>query len=147
MSEAGSIDLKGIVFAPGASAYTISCTNFMNFSGTGVTNNSGVPQNINSDVGRDHALIEFTNKATSGNSVNYNAAGGPRSDFIGGQIYFYDQSTTGSGGVFTTNGGVRSGASGSEIIFADESTAAGVTFICNPRRERLGARSASAARA
>ena len=132
ISLSTSVGLNGMVFNPGASVYTISLTGSINFSGTGTDNNSGVTQNVTCDVARsgDFGVINFTNNATSGESMNYNVKGGPFSDFIGGEIFFYDNSSAGSG-VFTTSGGLRSGASGSEIHFYDESTAAHVTLICN----------------
>src|SRR5713226_121695 len=132
ISLSTSVGLNGMVFNPGASVYTISLTGSINFSGTGTDNNSGVTQNVTCDVASsgDFGVINFTNNATSGESMNYNVKGGPFSDFIGGEIFFYDNSSAGSG-VFTTSGGLRSGASGSEIHFYDESTAAHVTLICN----------------
>src|SRR6476619_6065839 len=45
-----SVELNGMVFNPGASAYTISLTGSLNISGTGVVNNSGVTQNIPCNV-------------------------------------------------------------------------------------------------
>jgi autotransporter-associated beta strand protein len=133
ISTSASFGLNGMVFNPGASAYTISTTDFITISGTGIVNNSGVTQNIIAAVDKsfgDYGIIYFTNNATSGESVNYDVKGGPRDDFIGGQITFYDNSSA-DGGVFTTSGGLRLGASGSEIHFYDESTAAHVTLICN----------------
>jgi autotransporter-associated beta strand protein len=132
ITQPASIGLNGMVFNPGASIYTISLTGTFNISGTGIVNNSGGTQNITCNVASsgDFGVINFTNNATSGESVNYDVKGGPFSDFIGGEIWFYDQSSAGSG-VFTANGGSRSGASGSEIVFADESTAAHATFISN----------------
>ena len=133
ISTSAGFGLNGMVFNPGASAYTISTSDFIDISGTGIVNNSGVTQNIIAaiDTFGDFGDISFTNNATSGESVNYDVKGGPFSDFIGGEITFYDNSSAGSGDVFTTSGGLRSGASGSEVNFEDDSTAAGVTFICN----------------
>ncbi len=133
ISTSAGFGLNGMVFNPGASAYTISTSDFIDISGTGIVNNSGVTQNIIAaiDTFGDFGDISFTNNATSGESVNYDVKGGPFSDFIGGEITFYDNSSAGSGDVFTTSGGLRGGASGSEVNFEDDSTAAGVTFICN----------------
>jgi len=133
ISTSAGFGLNGMVFNPGASAYTISTSDFIDISGTGIVNNSGVTQNIIAaiDTFGDFGDISFTNNATSGESVNYDVKGGPFSDFIGGEITFYDNSSAGSGDVFPTSGGLRGGASGSEVNFEDDSTAAGVTFICN----------------
>jgi autotransporter-associated beta strand protein len=125
-------EVDGIVFNPGASVYTISTATGLAISGTGVVNNSGMTQNIRVTVTRDgdFGAISFTNNATSGESMNYTAEGGPRDDFLGGDITFHDRSSAGSG-VFTTSGGLTVGASGSKIFFLDKSTAAHATFISN----------------
>jgi hypothetical protein len=140
ISTSAGFGLNGMVFNPGASAYTISTSDFIDISGTGIVNNSGVTQNIIAaiDTFGDFGDISFTNNATSGESVNYDVKGGPFSDFIGGEITFYDNSSAGSGDVFTTSGGLRGGASGSEVNFEDDSTAAGVTFILQQRRTGSG---------
>ena len=133
VNQSASVDLNGMAFNPGASAYTISFTGFFEISGTGIVNNSGLAQNFTADVDRvfgDFGIIYFKGNATSGESVNYELKGGPLNDYLGGELTFYDQSSAGSG-TFTVSGGLRSGASGSAIHFYDESTATHVTLICN----------------
>src|SRR4029077_17199859 len=133
INQSASVDLNGMAFDPGASAYTISFTGFFEISGTGIVNNSGLTQNFTADVDRvfgDFGIIYFKGNATSGESVNYEVKGGPLNDYLGGQLWFYDQSSAGSG-TFTVSGGLRSGATGSYIYFLDQSSAVGTTFIAN----------------
>jgi len=130
ITQSTDIRLDGMLFNPAASVYTISLTGSINISGAGIVNNSGATQNITCDVANNgnFGVINFLKTATSGESMNYTVNGGPFSDFIGGDIWFWDQSSAGSG-VFTTNGGLRSGASGGGIHFLDEATAAHGMFI------------------
>src|SRR5215471_6396612 len=74
------MELNGIVFNPGASAFTIA-TNLqvapqLTISGVGITNNSGVVQNF-----------VLTNPATQMFFIN-NATAGSLTAFTGGQISF-----------------------------------------------------------
>jgi len=69
MSDGPVTEVNGIVFDPGASAYTITISRGSPFvlSGVGITNNSGSLQNFSagaflSNLGR----ISFTNNATAG---------------------------------------------------------------------------------
>src|SRR5215813_569754 len=82
------MELNGIVFNPGASAFTIS-TNFtahptINISGRGITNNSGVVQNF--ELINGATQMEFLNSATAGSLTA----------FTGGQIFFGSTSTAGN---------------------------------------------------
>ncbi len=74
--EAESIEVNGIVFTPGASAFTIDVTNgdsenivALTISGVGITNNSPITQNLTaySDNNFNDSAIRFTNNATAGN--------------------------------------------------------------------------------
>src|SRR5438128_1834234 len=67
-------EVYGIVFIPGASAFTITAvpTLTLTVSGAGITNNSGVTQNFvtATDInGTQHGTIQFTNGATAGNGT------------------------------------------------------------------------------
>src|SRR5262245_10539108 len=82
------MELNGIVFNPGASAFTIA-TNpqvapQLTISGVGITNNSGVVQNF-----------VLTNPATQMSFTN-NATAGSLTAFTGGQISFGATSTAGN---------------------------------------------------
>src|SRR5215471_7822397 len=112
------MELNGIVFNPGASAFTIA-TNLqattlqLIISGVGITNNSGVVQNF-----------VLTNPATQMEFIN-NATAGSLTVFTGGQITFGATSTAGNG-TFTNPSFIQFG----ENPF-DASTAGNGTFT-NP---------------
>src|SRR5215471_9700086 len=104
------MELNGIVFNPGASAFTIA-TNLqvaprLTISGVGITNNSGVVQNF-----------VLTNPATQMEFIN-NATAGSLTVFTGGQITFGATSTAGNA-TFTNN---------IFITFANNTTAGDATF-------------------
>jgi autotransporter-associated beta strand protein len=105
------MELNGIVFNPGASAFTIA-TNLqatalqLIISGVGITNNSGVVQNF-----------VLTNPATQMFFIN-NATAGSLTAFTGGQISFGGTSTAGNA-TFTNN---------IFITFSNDTTAGDATF-------------------
>src|SRR5262249_12707770 len=103
-------ELNGIVFNPGASAFTIS-TNFtahptINISGVGITNNSGVVQNF--ELINGATQMEFLNSATAGSLTA----------FTGGQIFFGSTSTPGKAPFTNPN----------KITFTNTATAGDATF-------------------
>ena len=135
ISLSATTEVEGIVFNPGASAYTLTVPSpfFMTFSGTGIINNSGVSQTFVAATSRFedlYPIIFFLNSATAGNSTSFTVEGGRASDFLGAAIVFSDNSSAGSG-FFTVNSGAVHGASGGNITFENHSTAANGTFICN----------------
>ena len=105
------MELNGIVFNPGASAFTLA-TNLqattlqLIISGVGITNNSGVVQNF-----------VLTNPATQMFFIN-NATAGSLTAFTGGQITFGATSTAGNA-TFTNN---------IFITFSNDTTAGDATF-------------------
>src|SRR5262249_703336 len=63
-----NVEVNSITFNSGAAAFNISSGFFtLTTSGTGVVNNSGVPQNFVAAEGS--GLIQFTNSATAGNAI------------------------------------------------------------------------------
>src|SRR5437762_2319009 len=75
VSDSLNTEVNGIVFNAGASAFTITITTTPTFSptftisGVGITNNSGIMQNIvtmGDPVNGPQAFIAFTNSATAG---------------------------------------------------------------------------------
>src|SRR5262249_49303882 len=105
ISTSAHTPLNGIVFSPGASAFTITASalaypnNKVAISGTGIINNSGITQNFVNAADEGLAgnmffegtatagdLTAFTNKGTS-------LAGG----FGGGKLYFISNATAGNG--------------------------------------------------
>jgi len=105
------MELNGIVFNPGASAFTIA-TNLqattlqLIIRGVGITNNSGVVQNF-----------VLTNPATQMEFIN-NATAGSLTVFTGGQITFGGTSTAGNA---TFNNNIS-------ITFTNDATAGDATF-------------------
>src|SRR5262249_28209707 len=90
-------DVNGIVFNPGASAFTISSPFFdLTISGVGITNNSGITQNFVSGP----TAINFTNNATAGSLTAFTNTG---------DITFGDSATAGNAS-FTNNAGLKFGA-------------------------------------
>src|SRR5205823_1537312 len=90
-----NIEVNGIVFNAGASAFTITVvpTLTLTVSGAGIANNSGVTQNFvtTSDInGTQHGMIQFTNGATAGNGTRITDSGPEASDNPGGITQFFD---------------------------------------------------------
>ena len=121
-----SIEVNGIVFSAGASAFTItvasgsSFTRFLTISGTGVTNNSGTTQNFDADSGQDApGIIQFTNSATAGDLTVFSTQVGLSCQTcISGEIDFFDSSTAGNA-TLTAN---EDDTGGGLIKFLDNST-------------------------
>src|SRR5436189_144879 len=107
-------EVNGIVFKPGASAFTIATnpqvTPELTISGVGVTNNSGIVQNF--VVNQGAAQILFANSATAGSLTAFTNTG---------TITFSGTSTAGNA-TFTNN---------SFVNFTNTSTAGDATFTNN----------------
>jgi len=112
-----NIEVNGIVFDAGASAFTIFVQDFGSFnhsltiSGVGITNESGITQNFVADTDDDLVSIEFTNSATAGNLTVFN---------IGhdATLTFLDSSTAGNSTLIATN----TSSVGPTISFSNDST-------------------------
>jgi autotransporter-associated beta strand protein len=122
-----STTVDGIVFNPGASAFTItpSPLHLLTFVGTGIINSSGLLQNIVSPSTYPLGSISFHNQATAGSNTFFSNL----SD-IGGQgnVNFFDNSNAGTA-TFTNYG--NEGGGGGSTFFFDHSSAAQGTFINN----------------
>ena len=134
ISLSAPTQVSGIVFNPGASAFTITSTPTLTLtiSGVGVTNSSGVTQNFvtTTNGAGNHGIISLTNNASAGiltaftnNSGFFGAAGG-------GVTQFFNTSSAGSAS-FTTFGGAVASGGGGTTIFHDTSTAGTATFVTN----------------
>jgi autotransporter-associated beta strand protein len=146
---AGTTTIVGdIVFTEGASAYTITVTpvfdivfpSVLEISGRGITNNSGVIQNLiaaNSGTTKASAEIVFHRSSSAGDNVIITAEGGASDEGdgrYGALIYFgFDFTDTCSAGNATliTNGGEVSGAIGGAIWLTSMSNAESATLINN----------------
>jgi autotransporter-associated beta strand protein len=129
ISVSANVVVNEIVFSSTASAYTITTpasSHSLTISGTGITNNSGQPQNLT--VPPASTLI-FKNTATVGPLTTVNnqsaASGGPV-----GLTNFLDASNAGTG-TFVTNGTTSTSGSSSQITFLGTASAANASFINN----------------
>jgi len=148
------LELNGLVFNAGASAFTITAPAYesMSISGAGVINNSGATQNFVID---DWGKLSFTNTATAGdNAVFTNTTGHSNpattafydnssagnatfynnstiGDEWGGSTFFYGTSTAGNATIINNPGGHST--AGSTLFF--ESSSAGNAVITNAASE------------
>src|SRR4030095_4767202 len=130
-----NLEVNGIVFNPGASAFTIA-TNptvvpTITISGVGITNNSGIVQNFL--LNRGAAQMEFLNSATAGSLTAFtnfatgitfgqtSTAGNATFNNIGGFVTFTNSSTAGD----STFNNIA-------VLFFDGNSTAGNGTFTNP---------------
>ncbi|MGI8432881.1 MAG: autotransporter-associated beta strand repeat-containing protein [Chthoniobacterales bacterium] len=112
------VEVNGVAFNSGASAFTITVPFglTLTLSGVGITNNSGITQNFVTTEDNFSSII-FSNSASAGSATSFTTASG------GGGIFFNDTSTA-STGVFTVNGP-------GQLFFNGTATAGSGTFTIN----------------
>jgi len=160
VSLSSQIQLNGIVFNTGASAFTITNNAFpLTISGTGIMNNSAAAQNFAVGVTGTGGFgtLDFQNSATAGTAtlttagppqtagqggiVNFrNASTADHATLInngsgftmsdGGTTAFWDTSSAGNSAI-TNNGGTVIGGGGGVTLFISSATAAAATITCN----------------
>jgi len=121
--------VNGIVFSPGASAYTINVItgiSSLTIGGIGVVNDSAMTQNFLIDTG---GAIFFQNSATAESGVVFTTIGA-HNNRGEGDIFFSDFSSAGNATFISEPGTFNQSTTGS-IQFHDSSTAGNGTFICN----------------
>jgi autotransporter-associated beta strand protein len=152
MSLSSSVEVNGIAFDPGASAFSITTPPSLRLrvSGTGITNNSGVVQQFiltGDDFYGGRGSISFTNTATAGELITYTNVGGvvrfldsasaAAATFINegaqgddrvGVTLFSGNSSAGNA-TLHNNGSAVSLHFGGKTYFYDSSTAANGNFI------------------
>jgi autotransporter-associated beta strand protein len=138
-----------VVFAQGASAYTITITpdfdvifpSLMVLYGGGITNNSGMVQRLvtaNSGTDKASGSIYFEGASSAGDNLVITNEGGASASgdgrYGGFTEFGYDFSDTASAGNATliTNGGIVSGAIGGFALLSSMSNAESATFINHP---------------
>src|SRR5947208_774027 len=136
--DAGN-NLGGIVFGPGASAYTITMTavlgetSYLAFYGAGITNNSGITQNLVAAKAAisDSARIYFEDSSSAGqNVVITNQAS---TDVPYGAFTSFDGSSTAATALIINEGATVTGTTwGGFTDLVDNSSAENATFINNP---------------
>jgi autotransporter-associated beta strand protein len=122
ISLSADTDVNGMVFNPGASAFTITArpAGLLTVSGIGITNLSGVIQNFGpAPAGR----IVFTTNATAGSRTVFTNSANTAGEI--GATYFEDTSTAGSA---TINNNAGTGLSGAATVFSDSSSAGSATI-------------------
>jgi autotransporter-associated beta strand protein len=127
--------VDSVVFAAGASAYTISPDfgTTLTISGSGVVNNSGVNQTFVTGADSDFyvSYIYFTNSSSGGGSmVTYlNKAAPSTANASGGSTGFLDTANAGSAMIVNEGGMIsNSSATGGAVVFTDSASAANATF-------------------
>jgi autotransporter-associated beta strand protein len=129
-----AITLGGAVFNSGASGYnfTVGGALSLDFMNTGVTNNSGVPQNFvcTTDSSGDVGLISFSRRTTAGESCIFTTEPGTVSAASGGLIHFNNSANAGRS-TFVNHGASVAGAIGGETDFFDNTSAAEGIFTAS----------------
>ena len=148
VSLSSATEVSGVVFTPGASSFTITPDpGIFSFTGLGIANNSGLPQNFVTN--QTYATgLNFYNQATAGTQAVFTAESASNISFydeatagfgtflIKGteyfedghcHLYFYDNSSA-ANGIFINTGGSGAEGEGGETRFSGDSTAANGTF-------------------
>ena len=139
ISVSAATEVSEIVFDPGASAFTIAPkialpATVLTISGAGITNNSGIMQNLATNAnGGKTSEIHFTNSASAGSGIFITNHGSP----IAGSsalTQFFDNATAGSATIINEGAGVA-GASGSGATFFNDTSNAGTGVFINDRNQ------------
>lgn len=134
VSISANTEVNSIIFN-GASAFNINASPglTLTISGTGITNSSGVTQNLASGgapaSGGNGGTILFRNSSTAATG-NFTANGGAVSGAGSGRVQFRESSLA-ANGTFVTNGGAVQDATGALTEFFDNSSASNGTFTTN----------------
>jgi len=125
-------EVAAIVFNPGASSFNITADPepvrinvTLTISGGGITNNSGVTQNLTAapTIRGLGATIEFLNAASAGDDTVLTIFGSATNAAGGGRINFHDTSTAGSSSIVAESALAGNEAGGGEVFFYGNSTA------------------------
>jgi autotransporter-associated beta strand protein len=137
--SAVSTEVTEIVFTPEASSFTITANSelartsvTLTISGHGLTNNSGVTQNLVAGptvFPGGGGTIEFLNAATAGEKTVLTALGSDTDGaFSGSVINFHDTGTAGNATIVAEGANGRDDAGGGEVFFYNNTTAANASF-------------------
>jgi autotransporter-associated beta strand protein len=137
VSNSAAVEVDGVVFDAGASAFTIMPARAFPFyiEGVGITNNSGMIQNFVATVDAfGGSQMAFTNSAKAGSLNVFTNNGAIVGGQDGGIIYFYDSSSA-DNATFINNGAAFSDSSGGVTVFYGSltggSTAGNAVLIAN----------------
>ena len=132
VSVSTATEVDGIIFNPGASVFTITPqpalgVNALTISGAGITNYSGVTQNLSTSAdGAKYGEIHFTNSATAGSGMQITNVGNVQRQGNNAYTVFFDSASAGSATIVNEGSPVGGGAGGT--LFYDSSTAGNATF-------------------
>jgi autotransporter-associated beta strand protein len=129
ISIPSAIQVAGITFSPGASAFAIAPASTtgttLTIGGTGIQNQSSVDQNFLLGSG---ARVDLINGAVAGDRTKFTISGGSASITVGGVVAFLDDGSAGRA-AFVCDGGSGEQTFGAVIQFRNKSTAADATFV------------------
>ncbi|MBA2585311.1 MAG: hypothetical protein H0U99_02365, partial [Chthoniobacterales bacterium] len=136
ISLSDSVEVNGLTFSAGASAYTITpgIPKTLTLGGTGIINHSGIRQTFVSTGSGTSFLpaFRFINGAAAGSSTMFVVNGGPGlPEFAGSPGIDFLDSSTADHASFAVHGGEVNQAHGGLISFSGRSTAGSGTFTNN----------------
>ncbi len=133
ITVAGNGSVSGVIFDPGASAYTIGVgtAGILSIGPNGVVNNSGITQNFVAgvDAAGNQGGILFTLTGSAGSLTAFTAGASLGSGGTIGAIDFVNFASGGNGS-FINRGGAVNGSTGGLTQFFNQSTAGNATFTC-----------------
>lgn len=132
LSLSANTQVNGILFANGATAYSIAASDsfVLAISGWGIRNDSSITQNfVASGTG---GVIQFVNSATGGLDTAFTTHGAEVAGPVAGLTEFRGNSSAGHA-AFTTHAGPVSGAFGGVTQFFESSTAGHGVFLTHGR--------------
>src|SRR5262245_16269811 len=141
-------EVAEIVFSPGASSFNITADPepvstgvTLTISGPGISNNSGVTQNLTvaPSVGGNSGIIEFVNAASAGDGTVLTVFGSETSGaFGGGNINFHDTSAAGAATIVAEGALAGNEAHGGEVSFDGNATAGNASVTIDGALSRPG---------
>ena len=134
VSLSANTEVSGVVFNPGASAFTISPNpgTTLTISGAGITNNSGTTQNFvcSADTNFNHGFLVFSNNATAGSNTTITNKVAVGALTYGGETNFDGNSNAGSATVICEGSAAgRAGIVGGVVAIEENASAGYGTFI------------------
>jgi autotransporter-associated beta strand protein len=136
-------EVAAIVFNPGASSFNITADPdvTLSISGPGITNDSGVMQNLTvaPSVGGHSGIIEFVNTASAGDGTVLTVFGSETSGAVGGgNLNFHDASTSGAATIVAEGALAGNEAHGGEVTFDGNATAGNASVTIDGALSRPG---------
>lgn len=130
VSLSASATVNGLIFEAGASGFTLTAnpTRLLTFSGVGIMNNSGVPQNFSalSNTNGQFGMFVFSGSASAGDLNVFTNHGSKKLNISSDGVLFTESSTAGTSTFINKADEVGPGAG---VDFWDSSSADHGTFI------------------